>query len=332
MWVNSKVPVRDQSEGGINSSVGKVMKMAQISAREKVEKYFKIYEQIYEDPFVARSKIAKNTGMAYNTVKRYLTEMEDLMIGPVICVNPTQDYHEYVYFLQVENPLSENIKELSSVVMYMAMGNWNLLLVSNTSIDYSKLEGYQKCILQGIKGATFLSRVKMLDFDESMRKMHEMLHSPDRKSFLSDRIPSISWEDWEWALYHEFKYNVRTPPAPILERLKIPQNKYKKWVSSLSGDLIQVGFYPSGVNRYNRVDFLFESEYQKQVTDILGMLPSTSVFFSVGQYLLARLSFLTREEMEELYTFIYNMKRQGFFTDFSSAVVTGSCPQTLLVL
>lgn len=217
------------------------------------------------------------------------------------------------------------------MAMYVGVGNWNLVLVSNTCIGYSDIEGYQKCILQGIKGATFLSKVKTLDFDESMKKMHEILYPPDKKSFLSSKIPSIVWEDWEWALYHEFKCNVRTPSAPILERLKIPQDKYKKWVSSLSDAVIQAGFYPLGINKYNTVDILFESEYQKQVTDILGMLPSTSVFFSVGQYLLTRLSFLTREEMKELYTFIYNMKNQGFFTDFSSAVITESCPQNLLV-
>lgn len=48
--------------------------------------------------------------MAYNTVTRYLTEMEDFMVGPVICVNPPQDYHEYVYFLQVRR-VADRVRE-----------------------------------------------------------------------------------------------------------------------------------------------------------------------------------------------------------------------------
>ncbi|MBU7025760.1 MAG: hypothetical protein HXS48_02375 [Theionarchaea archaeon] len=48
----------------------------------------------------------------------------------------------------------------------------------------------KKCILLGMKGATVLSRVSTLDFDESMKKMRGMLSLLDEKSFLSDKIPS----------------------------------------------------------------------------------------------------------------------------------------------
>lgn len=182
-----------------------------------------------------------------------------------------------------------------------------------------------------IGSSVFIYLCVYKDWDESMYKMHNMLHPPQEKSILAEKIPLITWQKREWALYHESRYNVRVPAAPILQKLQISEEQYKKWVSSLSGVLVQVAFYPLGIHKYTMVDILFESEYHMQVADILGMLPSTCVFFSVGKYLLARLSFSHREEMRELFTFIYEMKEQGFFTGFHSALIADSFPQTPLV-
>jgi hypothetical protein len=53
-------------------------------------------------------------------------------------------------------------------------------------------------------------------------------------------------------------------------------------------------FYPHGVDQYFLVDFLFHTHYHTQLANILGMLPATSVFFSVGNHLFARVSFLDK--------------------------------------
>ncbi|MBU7046179.1 MAG: hypothetical protein HXS54_07040, partial [Theionarchaea archaeon] len=71
-------------------------------------------------------------------------------------------------------------------------------------------------------------------------------------------------------------------------------------------------------------DFLFRTEYQKQLADILGMLPSTSLFFSVGPYLMARLSLLSKNEKDELFSFIYSLGEEGYFTDFHQASVVST--------
>jgi len=48
-------------------------------------------------------------------------------------------------------------------------------------------------------------------------------------------------------------------------------------------------------------DSLFDSVYQKQLTDILGMLLCTSMFFSVGEYLFARLSVVNKKEKDDFF-------------------------------
>lgn len=301
--------------------------MAQKSAEKNLEKYHKIYEQIYENPFISYSQTAQNTGMARNTVARYVAAMKgSIMHDPVICLNPAQNYHEYVYFLMVKNPLSayERLKALFPVIS-VAFGSWHLLLISDKQIDVFKLEGYQDCILQEIKGVTHLSKVIMLNWEESMKKMHSVLHPPEEKSFLYEEMPPILWEDWEWTLYHRFKHNARIPPAPILEELEISRKQYNTWFSSLFDVAsIRAAFYPLGVTKYLAVDFLFKSDYQRQVADVLGLLPSTFLYFSAGDYLFARLFVLNGVEMRNLLIFIYDMKKKGFFTDFCSSTVISS--------
>jgi len=58
------------------------------------------------------------------------------------------------------------------------------------------------------------------------------------------------------------------------------------------------------------------SLYQKQLAHILGMLPSTSLFFSVGEHLFARLCVLTRKEKDDLFSVIFQLREEGFFKSF----------------
>lgn len=301
--------------------------MCRSSAREKLEKYFKIYEQIYENPFVSALEIAENTGIARDTVVRYLDEMSSVMYGPAICLNPARNHHEYAYFLEVKHPLFvfEHIKEFPSVSSATVnFGNWNMSFISEHCIDVEKVKGYEKCMFRAIKGVTVASRVTTLDWDEAMKKMRSM-HCPQEKSFLNEKVSLVPWQEWEWALYHKCKHNVRAPVTDVLEELQISQRWYRRWVSSLNNaGTIQVAFYPLQVNKYLSYDFLFTSDHQKPLVDILGLLPSTSVFFSVGEYLLARLSFVNKREMHDLFDFVRTLKQKGFCTDFFHATVVKS--------
>ena len=260
------------------------------------------------------SAIAEETGIDRATVKKYIAEMKNSVTdGPVIHLKPAQNYHEYVYFLEVEDPLLlyVDLKQCTAVVsVEVGFGSWNLLVISNESIDYTELEGYEKCILHGIKGTTFLSRVITLDWNESMERMNSMLNTPQEKSSLYEEIPVIPWRDWEWDLYHRFKDDARILRAPISHELGISSEQWRRWLSSLFDVAhIQTAFYPLRADNSCTPGFLFKSEYQEEVVTILGMLPATSTFFSVGEYLLARLFVTSAEEMNGLMCFMQELER-----------------------
>ena len=300
--------------------------MDQIS-RKALDRYFKIYEQIYEDPFMPIKHIVQKTAIPRSTVSRHVREMNELgiMFGPVIYLKPAQNYHQHAAFLKIKDPVVtyQCLRAFPTVISRsLASGSWNVMLTSEKGINPTVLRGFKECVLQGIKGVTWLSKVASLTWDESVHRMHKALRSPGEKSYLYEEIPSLPWDKKEWTLYHTFKLNVRTPATPALQKLGIRYEQYRKWLSSLLDVAdIQVPFYPRGLDQYFMFDFLFKSDYQKQIKDILGLLPSTSLFFSVGEYILARLFVVEKRERDDLLTFVFDMEKKGYFTDFEQAQV-----------
>ena len=290
-----------------------------------MERFFEIYKQIYKTPFISQNEIAQNTGIPRGSVSRYLEEMYERSIikGPQIFVKPAQNYHLYVSFCQFENPYTvyKGVKELPHVV-YRSWncGEWNITLISGILMNLPLLKGFQKCIHQGTKSVTYLSKVTTLDWDTSFKKIQQMISTPQKKTTLYEEIPINPWNNQEWVLYSEFKDNTRVQAFPVLRKHKIRYETAEKWFSELSQyTTIHTGFYPQGAGNYFASDFLFQSDFHIQLTKVLGFLPSTSVFFSVGEYLLARLFVLTKSEENDLISLIHQLQERGYFTQFRYA-------------
>jgi hypothetical protein len=295
--------------------------------KKKLEDYYRIYEEIFKEPTEPVQKIAQNTGIPRNTVSRYLTEMYESSIlrGPAIFLKPARNYYQYVYFLTVDNPLSayESLAGSHDVIsVNIECGQWNSLVISEKVVDFSGLKGSEKCMLQGRKGVTSLSKVDSLDWDQSLESIYSVLSPPPKIFIPYEEIPAINWNTEEWTLYDTFKYNVRLEAELILKECEISYQQYQTWISRLPEvAVIQPAFYPAGFDNYSFYDFLFRSQYREQLATVLGMLPSTSVFFCVDDYLFARLS-VPKEN--DLISLISELKEKGYFTEYhqSTAVLT----------
>jgi hypothetical protein len=301
--------------------------MRQISIKKKLLKYYKIYEQIYENPSVPLYQITKNTGISRSTVSRYLLEMYNLSImkGPMIFVKPAGNYHQYASLMKFEHSMTayRRFHGFPHIISRsLSSGSWNLLLLYEKQMNFSRLKGFQEYVAEGAKGVTYLSKVSFLDWESSLKKINDVVFPPKQKSILYEEIPSNPWKEKEWTLYHKFKYNIRIQAMPVLKECGVRFQKYQNWSLQLSDvALIQPAFYPEGLNKYFMFDFLFKSEHQKQLVEILGMLPATSLFFSIGNYLFARLFLLTKREHNDLFSLVFRLGEEKFFTDFCQAVV-----------
>jgi DNA-binding Lrp family transcriptional regulator len=296
--------------------------------KKKLGDYYRIYEEIFKEPTEPVQKIAQNTGIPRNTVSRYLKEMYESSIlrGPAIFLKPARNYYQYVYFLAVDNPVSAYERFAGShdvISVSVECGQWNSLVISEKVVDFSGLKGSEKCILQGRKGVTSLSKVTYVDWDQSSESISSVLSPPPKKFILYEEIPAINWNTEEWTLHDKFKYNVRAEAGPILKECEIDYDQYQTWISRLPEvALIQPAFYPAGLDNYSFHDFLFKSQYEEQLATVLGMLPSTSLFFCVDGYLFARLSVLKENDLASL---IYELKDKGYFSEYHhSAAVLAS--------
>ena len=151
--------------------------------------------------------------------------------------------------------------------------------------------------------------------------MRNAVSSPKEKSTLYEEIPHIPWNEEEWLLFKKFKNNTRAKPSPILKECRIKLKHYRTWMTGLPEFArMETAFFPHGCKKYIFYDFLFESDYHKELVRILGMLPSMCAFFSVGNYLFARLSVMNREQEYDLFSFIYSLKEKGFYSTLNFAL------------
>ncbi|MBU7030270.1 MAG: winged helix-turn-helix domain-containing protein [Theionarchaea archaeon] len=302
--------------------------MGEIS--KKLKDYHKIYEQVYENPSIPLYQITKNTGISRSTASRYLQEMYKMSImkGPFIFVRPAQNYRLYVAFLEFEHPVPTYLgfHGFPDVIhRSLSLGSWNVLLICEKLMNFSVSKGFKQCIHQGAKSVTCLSKVTSIDWDHSIKRMYSVISPPKQKSTLYEEIPHIPWNNKEWTLYHKFRHNTRSRVMPVLRESKIRFVQYQKWLSELPQFAhVQPAFYPYGLDSYFVIDFLFQSEYHKELTHILGMLPSTSVFFSVGEHLLARVSLLNKPQQNELVSLIFHLGENGYYKTFHSAQVVST--------
>jgi hypothetical protein len=139
-------------------------------------KDYTIYQLIYEDPLISCVTLAEKTGMPKRKVQEYLTEMyeKSILKGPLLSMKPAQNYHEYAYFVNVDNPL-DAYKGLKGVVYgNVSCGSWNLLVITGDRINISSLPGFEGCISEGRKSATHASKVVVRNFEESIKRIDDL--------------------------------------------------------------------------------------------------------------------------------------------------------------
>ena len=296
-------------------------------SKKMLEKFHRIYEQIYENPFVDQRKITKNTGIARSTVSRYIEEMynQSILLGPMVFLKPAENYLMYAAFCEFQDPYTvyTKLEGFPRVISRsLNFGKWNIMMVSDTQVDFTLLKGFYKCIYQGPKSVTYLSRVNFLDWNISMETIQGALTSPKEKTTLYEMGPPLPWDNKDWVLYEELKQNARIPVVSLLKKHSTSFERYHEWIQKIPHFAsIHPAFYPCSLPNYLCHDFLFSSDYHHQLTHILGMLPSTGVFLSVGGHLFARLTALTAGELRELFSLMVKLRELNYFTSFQGATI-----------
>lgn len=162
--------------------------MHPIFSPKRVEKYFKIYQQIYETSTITLHEITNQISISRNTVAKYLKIMYNHKIirGPWLSLNPADNYSQYVYLLNFDNPFQTilTLKELEHVVYAAAFfGKWNIMVITDKEIDFTPVPGYNNTYFSGEKGFVLTPKVSYMTWDVSFTKIDEKINQfiPDQK-------------------------------------------------------------------------------------------------------------------------------------------------------
>lgn len=308
--------------------------MGKISHDKRKENYFKIFEQIFEEPTMSIYDISQNSGLSRNTIAKYLNEMYErgVLVGPQMRMKPAPNYREYMYLMNFRNPFQvfEGLKQFPHVLYHvMTFGEWNVMVVTDRPLDFSKLVGFESMVKQGIRGRSYTPQVECRSWNEGFKKSYEQVTQfmPARAEAKErTAAPFLDWEEDEWMLFHTFKYNMRKKVTPTLRRIKVRYEVYGKWIEDLPDHAtIHVGFYPEGYENYITYCFLISSDHEDAVRQLFSSFPTTPFVVEVGDHLMVFINMVSSRMTRWLFCTIYDMKRKEMIKGFNQAVAVFHC-------
>jgi len=301
--------------------------MGKITQAQRRKEYYKIYEQIYEDPVQSIFDISQNTGISRNTVTKYMQEMyiRGILIGPYIEMKPAKDYREYVYLLNFSNPFSvlPGLKGFPHVIdCSVTFGDWNIQVVTDRCINFSQLKGFQSVVYQGVKRFTHTPKIECTSWDEPFKTMHECIKKFTLKGSEHEHFSyPLHWGSDEWKLYHAFKHNLRQRVTPLLRKIKVRYDIYTEWMKTLEDHCtVHTEFYPEGLKTYMGYCFLFSPHDRLMVQKLLSLLPTSSVITEVGDQVLV-FTEVHSPDTRKLFCTVYDMQTVEMIEGFSQAVI-----------
>jgi len=303
--------------------------MGKISQETKIKNYFKIFEQIYENPTMSLYSISLDTGLCRNTVSKYVKEMyeKDIVLGPHIRMRPAANYKEYLYLMNFSDPFKvfNGLKGFPHVVYHaMTFGDWNTMVVTDRLLDFSTLVGFETVVYQGVRGCSYTCKVEYTLWDESFRKVNEQVAQSTciEDEYKNQRLaPFLDWGEDEWKLFHTFKYNMRQKVTPNLQKINVRYETYTKWMDTLEDHCtIHTGFYPGGYQNYVSYCFLVSSDCGPLVKSLFSYFPTTTFVMELKSQLLVIVSIPFSDATTDLFCMLYRMKVNQIIKGFNKAV------------
>ncbi len=302
--------------------------MGKISQNERLESYYRIFEQIYENPVISICDISQNTGLARNTVTKYLKEMyaQGILHGPYLRMKPAVTYKEHVYLMNFTDPfcIFEELKRFPHVVHHaVTFGDWNTLVVTDNHLNFSQLEGFENVVKQGVRYCSYTPKPEYMNWNESFKKIYERVNrfTPVRTEYKDRRLTSLDWGEDQWKLYHTFNF-MRKKITPLLRKINVGYDTYTKWMKSLKDYCtVHTGFYPEGLKPYMNYCFLFYTDYEESVKSVFSLFPTTSFITELDKQLLVFTYVKSSEVKRKLIYLIYDMETKQMIKGFRQAII-----------
>ena len=298
------------------------------SRMKRLQSYYRIYEQLYANPVIPIGGIAENTGLSRNTVSKYLYDMyaNKIIVGPSLTMEPAPNYKEYIYLMNFQDPFAvyNGLKGFPHVLYHaMTFGDWNTIIITDKLLDLSPLVGVQTVVYKDIYGHLSTPKVDYTTWDEGFAAAHNLVHlNPGTEYKERQLAPALPWKESEWTLYHAFKFDMRQKITPVLQKINIRHEHYKKWMKTLElHTTTHTEFYPAGYDTYNCHCLLISTDYEDTVKSVFSQFPTTPVITQVGNQLLVFLNIISSQTTKNFMCLLYTMHATGLITHFNHSIL-----------
>ena len=289
-----------------------------------MEIHYQIYEQLLQDERISLTAMARNLGLARNTVTSHYNFMieNEILLPPSLRLKMFGDLREYMYFLSFEKPLRvyQELEKDSRVLYHcLTSGAFDMVVVSESPMKFASHPHFKKCVLHGPRGDYYYPRVSRDTYEEAFQRIRTTLEERIiEPSLMPHTFPprEIVWSDLEWELFYDLKYNVRTPFTQIVKKHGI-----SKWLFYQSYERIKhncsivISFYPMKRSNYSDFYFVFKTDYEKALGDLFMQLPCSSMICKVGDRLVANLNIIRTFPFNRFFGLLHWMDDNGMIED-----------------
>ena len=303
--------------------------MPTLSDMEKKERYYDIFCQIYDDPRKQIYEISKVLGIYRKSVSKALQEMVDqkILVGPQLRLRPIRKKPKIYYVLDFDDPFKAYDKLVENrdlTYIGILFGDFPVIAAGVPGIDFSKYPGFKEVLFSGERGEICTPKASSLSWEGCAAHMLKEIEKSDtweKSTWISSSV-DIPWDHQEWEFFLEFGGDIRRKIAPLVRERDVSFRKFYEWLRTKDEyTTIHTGFYPEGFASYTSYLFLFRTDYEYALMDLFSLLPTTPLFFKVGNYLLSWFYIRTDPLITSLSKAIYALKERSILTDFYKGIV-----------
>jgi len=304
--------------------------VSRLSDSQKEEVRYRIYEQLLQDERISLARMAKNLGLARNTVTshyHYMIENE-ILLPPSLRLKMFDDLREYVYHLTFEKPVRvhQELEKNPHVVYHcVTSGAFDMVVITDTPVDFESHPRYKGCLLQGPRSdLVFPPKISQDTYEEAFCKIETRIkEGPLEPSLLPTEFPprKIVWTGLEWELFYDLKHNIRRPFTEIVEKHEISKWLFYRSYERIKENCIKiVSLFPKKRVNYSDFYFIFKTDYEKALADLFMQLPCGSMYWHVGDRMVTWINIVRTFSFKRFFGLLHWMDDNEIIEDLKYAL------------
>jgi hypothetical protein len=250
-----------------------------------------------------------------------------VMKGPYLQMRALPNYQEFIYLLNFSDPfcIFEGLKSFPHILYHaMTFGDWNTLIITDLSLDFSQLKGFENLSFSGLKQKSETPKIPLTTWDQSFDHIYRILEEYDKfPSPSEDQGRSLlPWGKREWELFHAFRIQSRKKAAPTLKQMKISYEIYSRWKTSIKDYCtVLLGFYPWSSQDSLIHSFLVSACNKDFLMHLCSHFSVTPVIHDLGEYLLINIPLDKPEIAKKMFLLFKTLKKKEIIQNLLHSVI-----------